>query len=322
MRDIKAISTFSGCGGSSTGYKAAGITMAACIEWDAHAVECYGLNHPSTRIFHGDIAKVSGAALMEAAGVDVGELDILDGSPPCQGFSIVGRRIFDDPRNALFREQLRLIDEIQPRTVVLENVAGMIKGKMRLVAAEIVRELKSRGYEVAAGLMEAQYFGVAQLRPRVFFIGSKVGAPSLPRPSSRPISCGVALRGIAPDEVIIPGNPGERLMATHLHPGENGPDVMRRIGRKDGWFNVSMLHPKKLSPTIVKQSRGPRGCTLFHWERRHVSIREALVLTGFPPDYILPGSFSERWARIGNSVAPPMTREIARQVLIPLLRKV
>ena len=310
---MKVISTFSGCGGSSTGYKAAGCEVIACVEWDAHAVECYRANHPSTQVFHGDIHKVTGEMLLNATGLDRGELDILDGSPPCQGFSTAGRRILDDPRNSLFKQQLRLIDELHPKHVVIENVAGMIKGQMKPVAGEIVASLKARGYRVAAGVMEAQYFGVGQIRPRCFFIASRIGQPSLPRAISAPVTAGAALAGVEPDEIILPQNPGQRLMATHLQPGENGSDVMRRIGRKDGWFGCSMLHPDHPAPTIVKTISG-KG-QIYHWTRRHISIREALALTGFPHDYALPGAFSDRWARIGNSVAPPMSREIVRQVL-------
>lgn len=310
---MKVISTFSGCGGSSTGYKMAGCEVVACVEWDAHAVECYRANHPTTQVFHGDIHKVTGEMLLNATGLDVGELDILDGSPPCQGFSTAGKRVLDDPRNSLFKQQLRLIDELRPKHVVIENVSGMIKGQMKSVAGEVVLSLKERGYKVAAGLMEAQYFGVPQLRPRVFFVGSRFGQPSLPKPTSRPVPCRVALRDVMPDEVLLPQNPGARLVATHMMPGENGPDMLKRLGRKEGWFNVSMLHPERISPTITKQDRGCN--TLWHWERRHVSIREALVLTGFPASYILPGAFGDRWARIGNSVAPPMSREIVKQVL-------
>lgn len=310
---MKVISTFSGCGGSSTGYKMAGCEVVACVEWDAHAVECYRANHPTTQVFHGDIHKVTGEMLLNATGLDVGELDILDGSPPCQGFSTAGKRVLDDPRNSLFKQQLRLIDELRPKHVVIENVSGMIKGAMKPVAGEVVASLKERGYEVAAGLMEAQYFGVPQLRPRVFFIGSRIGQPSLPRPTSRPVPCGVALRGVVPDEVLVPRSPGQRLMATHLRPGENGGDVMKRLGRKEAWFGVKMNHPDHISFTIVKQDRGCN--TLYHWAGRHISIREALVLTGFPATYILPGAFGDRWARIGNSVAPPMSREIVKQVL-------
>lgn len=308
---MKVISTFAGCGGSSLGYERAGCEVVAAVEWDPHAVECYKLNHPRTKVFSGDIAKITGEMLLNATGLDVGELDVLDGSPPCQGFSTAGKRVLDDPRNSLFREHLRLVRELQPRHVVIENVSGMIKGKMKVVAGEVVSALKAEGYRVTAGLCEAWWFGVPQHRPRVFFVGSRDSTPCLPKPSHlRPVTSGQALRGIEPDEVILPMNPGQRLMATHLQPGETGVDVMRRLGRKGGWFSCAMLNPSKPSCTITKQDRGK--ATLFHWNRRHVSVREALVLTGFPPDYILPGKFKDRWARVGNSVAPPVAAAIAR----------
>ena len=310
---MKVISTFSGCGGSSTGYKAADCEVVASVEWDAHAVECYRANHPTTQVFHGDIHKVTGEMLLNATGLDRGDLDILDGSPPCQGFSTAGRRILDDPRNSLFKQQLRLIDELYPKHVVIENVAGMIKGQMKVVAAEIITSLKDRGYRVAAGVMEAQYFGVGQYRPRCFFIGSRIGQPSLPRAISAPVTAGAALRDVEPDEIILPQNAGARLMATHLQPGESGSDVMKRLGLKDGWFSVKMIHPGYPSPTLTKELAGHGK--VWHWTRRHLSIREALALTGFPLTYLLPGAFGDRWARIGTSVAPPMTREIVRQVL-------
>jgi len=309
---MRVVSTFAGCGGSSLGYEMAGAEVVAAVEWDPHAAKCYRLNHPHTHVFDGDIAKATGEAILNATGLDIGDLDILDGSPPCQGFSSAGKRVLDDPRNALFKQHMRLVRELQPKHVVIENVSGMIKGKMRVVAGEIVASLKAEGYRVAAGLMEAQYFGVAQFRPRVFFIGSKIGQPSLPRPTSRPIPCRVALADVEPDEILIPKSAGQRLMATNLQPGESGGDVLIRLGWKPGWFSVGMLHPDRCSPTIMKRDRG--GTTLFHWTRRHVSIREALVLTGFPPDYILPGKFKDRWARVGNSVAPPMSREICRML--------
>lgn len=309
---MKVISTFAGCGGSSTGYKMAGCEVIACVEWDAHAVECYRANHPSTHVFHGDIAKVTGEMLLNATGLDVGELDVLDGSPPCQGFSTAGRRILDDPRNSLFKQQLRLIDELKPKHVVIENVSGMIKGQMKSVAGEIVLSLKERGYRVAAGVMEAQYFGVAQLRPRTFFIASRVLQPSLPRAISKPVPCRVALADVVPDEMLLPIGPLERLLTKYMQPGETGDMALVRLGRKPGHFSTYMLHPDRPSNTITKSTRA--RATLIHWERRQVSIREALVLTGFPQDYLLPGSFNDRWARIGNSVAPPMSREIARQI--------
>ena len=310
---MKVISTFSGCGGSSTGYKAAGCEVVACVEWDAHAVECYRANHPTTQVFHGDIHKVTGEMLLNATGLDVGELDILDGSPPCQGFSTAGKRVLDDPRNSLFKQQLRLIDELRPKHVVIENVSGMIKGAMKPVAGEVVASLKERGYKVAAGLMEAQYFGVPQLRPRVFFIGSRIGQPSLPRPTSRPVSCREALKDVEPEDRRLPTAASLKLILKHIQPGGTGADVFKMLGKGEHSFSTIMLHPDRPSPTLRKTQMG-NGDT-FHWERRIVAINEALVLTGFPVDYILPGAFKDRWARIGNSVAPPMSREIVKQVL-------
>lgn len=310
---VKVVSTFAGCGGSSLGYEMAGCEVVAAVEWDAHAAECYRLNHPATRVFEGDIAAVKGADILDATGLDVGALDVLDGSPPCQGFSMAGRRAIDDPRNQLFREHMRLVRELRPRHVVIENVAGMLRGAMLPVAHEIVAALRAEGYNVAAGLCEAWWFGVAQRCPRVFFVGSRDRSPVLPPPvRSRPVTSGEALRGVEPDEVLLPANAGQRLMATHLRPGENGSDVMRRVGRKDGWYNCGMLDRSEAAPTITKTMQGYGS--LYHWTRRHVSVREALVLTGFPASYQLPGSFSDRWARVGNSVAPPVTAAIARSL--------
>jgi DNA (cytosine-5)-methyltransferase 1 len=309
---MNVVSTFAGCGGSSTGYKMAGCEVVACVEWDAHAVECYRANHPSTQVFQDDIANVTGEMLLNATGLDVGELDILDGSPPCQGFSTAGKRILDDPRNRLFKQQLRLIDELKPKHVVIENVSGMVKGQMKSIAGEIVLSLKERGYRVAAGVLEAQYFGVAQFRPRTFFIASRVLQPALPKAISRPIPCRVALSGVEPDALLYPKSPIGKLLCQHMIPGKCGKEVMLRLGKKARYWNIKMLHPDKPAQTILKSLVGE--VAMFHWERRQLSIREALVLTGFPLDYLLPGAFKDRWARIGNSVAPPMSREIAQQI--------
>jgi DNA (cytosine-5)-methyltransferase 1 len=307
---MKVVSTFAGCGGSSLGYEQAGCEVVAAVEWDPHAAMCYRLNHPRTHVFEGDIAHATGEKILNATGLDVGELDILDGSPPCQGFSTAGRRVLDDPRNALFQQHMRLVRELRPKHVVIENVGGMIKGKMRAVAGEIVASLKAEGYAVAAGLMEAQYFGVAQLRPRVFFIGSRVGQPTLPRPTSRPISCRVALAGIEPDD--LPSmSPKTRLIAKEMPIGGAAGKTMLRLTGREIDFGTKMLHPDRPAQTILK-TWPPAG--FFHWTRRFLSVREALVLTGFPADYILPGKFKDRWARVGNSVAPPMSREIGRML--------
>jgi DNA (cytosine-5)-methyltransferase 1 len=108
---------------------------------------------------------------LKITGLQPGKLDVLDGSPPCQGFSTAGKRKMDDGRNQLFREYVRLLQGLKPKVFVMENVSGMVKGKMKLIFAEIMRELKASGYHVSARLMNSMYFGVPQSRERMIFIG-------------------------------------------------------------------------------------------------------------------------------------------------------
>ena len=165
------ISLFAGCGGSSLGYSMAGYRELLAVEWDDHAVATFRLNFPDVPVYHGDIAKLSVDECLRLAGIGPEELDVLDGSPPCQGFSTAGKRKMDDGRNQLFREYVRLLRGLRPKVLVMENVSGMVKGKMKLIFAEILRELKESGYHVSARLMNAMYYGVPQSRQRMIFIG-------------------------------------------------------------------------------------------------------------------------------------------------------
>jgi DNA (cytosine-5)-methyltransferase 1 len=165
------VSLFAGCGGSSLGYSMAGYRELLAVEWDDHAVETFKANFPEVPVYHGDIAKLSVDECLRLADIRPGELDVLDGSPPCQGFSTAGKRKMDDGRNQLFREYVRLLRGLQPKVLVMENVSGMVKGKMKLIFVEILQELKASGYHVSARLMNAMYYDVPQSRQRMIFIG-------------------------------------------------------------------------------------------------------------------------------------------------------
>jgi DNA (cytosine-5)-methyltransferase 1 len=196
------ISTFAGGGGSSTGYMMAGFRELLAVEWDDNAVQTLRLNYPHLDIYHGDIAKLSVEEVLRRTGLQPGELDVFDGSPPCQGFSTAGKRDFDDDRNQLFREYVRLLRGLQPKVFVMENVSGMVKGKMKLIFVEILKELKASGYKVSARLLNAMYFHVPQSRERMIFIGVRndLGVePSHPKAESRPIGLIDAIRGLPSD---------------------------------------------------------------------------------------------------------------------------
>jgi DNA (cytosine-5)-methyltransferase 1 len=166
------------------GYKMAGFDVRVAVEWMPYPAACYRHNLKGTHMIEGDVTKIEVSDLLSAARLQPGELDVFDGSPPCQGFSTAGKRMLTDPRNSLFKDYVRLLKGLMPKTFVMENVSGMVKGNMLLVFREILQELKDAGYDVACRLLNAADYGVPQARRRVFFMGVRndLGiAPSHPK---------------------------------------------------------------------------------------------------------------------------------------------
>lgn len=177
-----AVSTFSGCGGSCLGYRLAGFKVLWASEFIPAAQEVYKLNHPNSVLDTRDIRKVKPEEILEAIGLKAGELDLLDGSPPCASFSTAGKREkgwgqvkkYSDTKQRvddLFFEYTRILKGLQPKVFVAENVSGLVKGTAKGYFLEILKELKACGYNVKAKLLDAQWLGVPQMRQRVIFIG-------------------------------------------------------------------------------------------------------------------------------------------------------
>jgi len=176
-------STFSGCGGSSIGYRMAGFKVLWASEFIDAAREAYKANcAPYTVVDGRDIREVQAKDILDASGIGVGELDLFDGSPPCASFSTAGSREkgwgkvkkYSDKAQRtddLFFEYARLIRGIQPKTFVAENVSGLVKGTAKGYFLEILRELKSCGYRVSCKVLDAQWLGVPQARQRTIFVG-------------------------------------------------------------------------------------------------------------------------------------------------------
>ena len=284
------VSTFAGCGGSSLGYKLAGYRELLAVEWDDNAVATFRLNFPGVPIYHGDIGKLTGAECMRLAGLSgSGELDVLDGSPPCQGFSTAGKRKFDDPRNSLFKEYARLLKELQPRVFVMENVTGMVKGCMKQAYLAIVATLRECGYRAKGAVMNAMYFNVPQSRERVIIIGVRndLGIePSHPKPKTRPIPlCSVAPDAIASrSQKINPWIPASRTICAITKTPYDG---------------------------LIKTSGGTRQPTL----------EELKWFGSFPASFAFIGGKRKAWERIGNSVPPNLMRAIAEHVRKEILDK-
>ena len=176
-----AVDLFSGAGGFSLGLEDAGYRVLLANDIDPASAHTYRRNFPGHAFVHDDIRGVSGAQIMKAAGLRRGDLDLLAGGPPCQGFSIIGSRLVFDPRNDLFREYLRIGDELQPRCMVMENVPGLATIADGQVLRHVFEGFKAIGYSVRfAELLAAQY-GVPQMRWRMVFVAFRQDLGVSPR---------------------------------------------------------------------------------------------------------------------------------------------
>jgi DNA (cytosine-5)-methyltransferase 1 len=316
------ISLFAGGGGSSLGYSMAGFRELLAVEWDDNAVETFRLNFPDVPVYHGDIAKLTVEQVLEMTGLQPGQLDVLDGSPPCQGFSTAGKRQLDDPRNSLFREYVRLLRGLQPKVFVMENVSGMVKGIMKLVFAEIMRELKASGYKVSARLLNAMYFGVPQSRERIIFIGVRNdlnAIPIHPVAETRPIAFGDAILEKSGTEImprIAPNHSYVKRIQT-LKPGQS---IGKVYGQGFNWIRCDDTRPL---PTISKSTTyGKLGFLFLSDGSRNLSSRELARCHSYSDRFDFAGDYVDITARIGNSVPPLFMRSIALHIRQEILERI
>lgn len=179
---FRAISTFAGCGGSSLGYRMAGFRIALASEFIPAAGDTYEANkHPDTILDRRDVRELTAGSILTQLGMNVGDLDLLDGSPPCSSFSMAGKRAalwgaekkYSDTTQRtddLFGEYLRLVDGLRPKVAVAENVPGLTIGVARGFYNEIMRGFEDLGYVADAAILQAEWLGVPQARHRLFFV--------------------------------------------------------------------------------------------------------------------------------------------------------
>ncbi|MEA2332282.1 MAG: (cytosine-5)-methyltransferase 1 [Thermoleophilaceae bacterium] len=178
------IDLFCGAGGITEGFRQAGYECLYANDISSWAVETFRRNHPGVWAEQGAVEEVNPAAIRAQLGLASGELDVLVGGPPCQGFSInAPERFLDDPRNALFRHYVRFLDEFSPRAFLLENVPGMLSLADGLIFRRITDEFAARGYHVSVKVLFAAHYGVPQERWRLIVLGSRERPLEHPQPT-------------------------------------------------------------------------------------------------------------------------------------------
>ncbi len=189
MRPI-GVDLFAGAGGMSLGFEQAGFDVVAAVEIDPVHCAVHKFNFPNCAVMPRSVVGLKGSEIRLVAGIGNRAVDVVFGGAPCQGFSMIGQRVLDDPRNALVREFLRIVAELDAKSFVFENVKGLTVGKHRQFLDEFVEIAKELGYEVRLPwrVLNAAHFGTPQNRERLILYGAKKEAhlPRYPEPTSRP----------------------------------------------------------------------------------------------------------------------------------------
>jgi DNA (cytosine-5)-methyltransferase 1 len=184
------IDLFAGAGGLSLGFEQAGFDVVAAVEVDPVHAAVHKFNFPNCAVLPQSVAKLSGADIRRLAGIGDRPVDVVFGGAPCQGFSLMGQRALEDPRNALVREFVRIVDELEASYFVFENVKGLTVGKHRLFLEELIAAFDELGYRVQLPwkVLNASFFGVPQNRERLILMGARQGypLPEYPEPITRP----------------------------------------------------------------------------------------------------------------------------------------
>lgn len=339
------VSTFSGCGGSCLGYRMAGFRVLWANEFVPEAQKTYKANHPNSILDGRDIRKLTAKDILSAINLDVGEIDVFDGSPPCASFSIAGKREggwgkikkYSDTKQRtddLFFEYTRILKGLQPKLFIAENVAGLVAGTAKGYFKMIIKELKDSGYIVKAKVLDAKWLGVPQSRVRLIFIGVRKDLrvkPTFPNPLSYRYSVKDAIpyikkvrHGGHPDNYQPASRPSPTIVQSDALRGESSylsgggwcyaeSDISKyAIGKE--WNKIS---PGQKSKKYITQLGGKKNAaSVVHClEKRKFYIHELKRLCAFPDDFELTGTYSQQYERLGRAVPPVMMKHIANATL-------
>ncbi len=352
---LNVIDLFCGCGGFSKGFEQAGYNIKLGVDnWD-DATTTYKENFPFAETIVKDISKLDGKELLSIAKMNPSEVDVIIGGPPCQGFSLSGKRLLDDPRNTLYKSFVRIVQEIRPKAFVMENVPGLIKLFKGQVKDRIIEDFANIGYQVEMSQLVASDYGVPQGRKRVFFVGLNKCAqfnptyvfplPTHGENKKAYITCEEALSDLdfIGDTRLLPNVSEYELPAITEY-----QKLMRKNSQKL-LNHVTTIHTEKTRkiigmvpdggnykdlPTELWTTRkvniawtrmnSEKVCFTidtghnhhFHYRANRVpTVRESARIQSFPDDFKFVGNKTSQLKQVGNAVPPLLAQAIAESLI-------
>lgn len=339
-----ALSLFAGCGGFSLGFSAAGFNVKGFLELEPELRAIYRLNFPSSMELGGDITGVSAADLRQFREA-LGEVDVIIGGPPCQGFSLSGKRDIADPRNTLFKHYLRFVDTFRPKIAVLENVRLLTSMKDtdgKLVKDQIASDFRMHGYKVKFFEINSKSYGVPQSRERVIFVACRDDikqTPTIPDPTHGQaddlfanvknfrtfgdacsdlefLESGESATDSLHEAVHHPKHVIEWLW--NVPEGRSAHDNVDENLRPPSGYNTTYKRQVWSEPASTVQTTFGMisGSNNVHpIATRSLTIREAARIQSFPDEYIFSGTLGTIRKGIGNAVPPLLANQLGNHVL-------
>jgi DNA (cytosine-5)-methyltransferase 1 len=334
---IQVIDFFSGCGGTSCGFRTAGLEILAGLDIDPEAAATFRSNFPEAAFIEGDVRSMEPAVLTEIIGPRKSPL-LFAGCAPCQPFSRQNRTTTRaDPRRTLLKEFARFVEAWLPEYVFIENVPGMQKIQRSGPLYSFQRILRKLGYQFECGIVPALWYGVPQTRERLVLLASRQHTVHIPAPTHGP---GMPEGRYATVGDWIRNLPAIEAGQTHALDPDHAAAILsdlnlRRIratpegGGRDAWPRSLWLdchkaynghsdvygrlawdrHAAGLTTRCISYSNGRFG---HPTQDRAISVREAACLQTFPREYRFSGSLSSRARQIGNAVPPKMAEVFGR----------
>ena len=338
-RKIKVLDLFSGCGGLSYGFHKAGYQVVAGIDNWEDALVTFRNNHPGAKTFNLDLADFDPDEVDKLVGE---KIDVVVGGPPCQGFSIAGKRNVEDPRNKLYKEFVRVVKHYSPKAFVLENVPNLVAIEKGAVKDKIISDFEGLGYKVTYKVLLASQYGVPQNRRRVVFVGLKNDTFSFPDPTvTQPVTTKEALSDL-PEGNLEDGTPYassarsdyQQMMRSNSRgiyghqPVVHKPRTVEIISMVPDGGNYKNLpeelwNTRKVHIAWTRMNSERPSFTIdtghnhhFHYKYNRVpTARESARIQSFPDNFIFYGRPISQLKQIGNAVPPLMAEVLAKELL-------
>lgn len=340
------IDLFCGCGGMSLGFIEAGYKVVLGIDYWQDALETFANNHSGSKVLQADLFTISAKDI--ASKTNITEVDVIIGGPPCQGFSIAGKRMIDDERNKLYKSFVECVDYYQPEAFVMENVPNIISMGRGSIKDSILEDFERIGYKVKYKVLLASEYGVPQNRRRAFFVGLKNTNPNnfiFPEKTHlTPLSCEQAISDLPEYSVNngdnYPSNPESDYQKTMRYSDDNKNtglynhqvtnhtektvSIIAQVPDGGNYKDLpkSLQNTRKVNIAWTRFNSKKPSFTIdtghrhhFHYQFNRVpTVRESARLQSFPDSFIFAKTKTSQYKQVGNAVPPILAQKIAKSL--------